>query len=121
MLSECPEEMLEDLQAPWGSFVVRLPQGLIDYDDVEYTHLVVHRYQSPPAPPLDDLDLSPDVRSVAEKMNAYMAEREGTMWGLYGMRGERGYLQGEAPLIEHLGRAPRIYLVEPELPNRRSR
>lgn len=116
MLSECPEEVLEDLQAPWGAFVVRLPAGLIDYEEVQYTHLAVHRYQSPPPPPLDELDLPPDIRRTAEKMGAYMAERQGTQWGLYGMSGERGHLQGEAPLIEHLGRAPRTYIVEPKLP-----
>lgn len=115
MLSECPEEMLEDVVPPWGAFVIRLPAGLIEQDDISYTHLIVNRYVSPPPPPIEE-GLPEDVQRALKKMSAFMELRQGVKWGLYGMSGESGHVQGEAKLSEHLGKAPRVFLMEPEMP-----
>lgn len=116
MLTDYPKgEGLEELTPPWDAFLIRLPEGLIEYAGVKYTGVLVHRYVSSAPPPLP-ADIPENVRSTVERAHKFMTERQGVKWGIYGLTGDQGHLQGEARLGEHLGHAPRVSFDTPELP-----
>lgn len=115
MLSETPSEFLTELKPPWPCFVVRLPQGLIEFGDIPYTHVVVHQFFRAP---LDDVptpeDLPPEVAELVRKAAEFSKADAGEKWGIYGMSHSRGQLQHEASLSVLLGRSEPRYLIEPQ-------
>lgn len=116
MLTSYPPEFVDGLVPPWDAFLIRLPEGLnIEWDGVKYTEVMLHRYETPVLPSLKD-EVPSDVRSAFAKVERLMAERPRERWGLYGMSGDRGFLQGESLLTEQLGLVRRQHLMKPIIP-----
>lgn len=124
MASDVSEEMLaelDDLRAPWPSFVIKLPESIIMRDAFgrRYASLAVHRYIRP-APPEEmiremEANMPEELRDIAHRANEGIKALAGPKWGLYLLTEDGiGGFQEEATLAQLMGKRDRTYLVAPE-------
>ena len=131
MASDVSVDMLDELntlEAPWPSFVIRLPQDIVMRDERgrDYTAIGVHRFviEAPEEDVVKKVNQSmvdsgapESVQTLMHRMQeATQARAEGgPLWGLYLLTadGEGGY-QEEATLGQFMGKQDRMYFMHPE-------
>ena len=124
MASDVSEDMLgelDDLRAPWPSFIIRLPADILMKDSLgrRYTTLAVHRYcrETPSDKDANALEtvVPEELRDIAHRMNEGFKVMSGPKWGLYLLtEDENGGFQDEATLLQFMGKRERVYMFEPE-------
>lgn len=112
MATEMSDEFLTTIKPPWDCFAVRLPRDIVELGQLEFAHIIVHRYHRN----LDMLKVPDDIpdhlRDMAQRAGEFFHTKSGCLWALFGVSDQDKPLQRADLLSVLLGKEKLEYLFD---------